>query len=50
MDEDILDEGLDNIIDIYWHESAFFSFHFISHNYHLPFVIMIKKILLILKY
>lgn len=23
MDEDILDEDLDNIIDIYWHESAF---------------------------
>lgn len=26
MDEDILDEELDNIIDIYWHESAFFYF------------------------
>lgn len=24
MDEDILDEDLDNIIDIYWHESAFY--------------------------
>lgn len=28
MDEDILDEELDNIIDIYWHESAFFIFKF----------------------
>ena len=25
MDEDILDEDLDNVIDIYWHECAFFS-------------------------
>ncbi len=31
MDEDILEEDLDNIIDIYWHESAFYITYYIGY-------------------